>query len=157
MIKLKKDNVLREPLYDDKGNDTGFEFVFDMEDIELPLRIDQAYYEHRKNLQAIKNQLRIIDKKEDRKKDGVLTWKQREGLLAYKEYYEKDIKAMDMIIGEGKTKEFLKVVRRKPYYSMFDDICELLEPLMPKLKSITEDITDKIKEKYDTKEENTLE
>lgn len=157
MIKLKKDNVLREPLYDEKGELTSFEFVFDMEDIELPLRIDQAYYEHKKNLQSIKNQIRIIDKKEDRKNDGILTWKERQKLLAYKEYYERDIKAMDMIIGEGKTMEFLKAVRRKPYYSMFDDICDLLEPLMPKLKSITEDITEKIKEKYDKKEEDTLE
>lgn len=157
MIKLKKDNVLREQVYDVNGNEIGFEFVFDMEDIELPLRIDQAYYEHRKNLQSIKNQMRIIEKKEERKSDGILTWKQRQELLAYKEYYEKDIKAMDMIIGEGKTREFLKAVKRKPYYSMFDDICELLEPLMPKLKNITEDITQKIKDKYDKKEENTLE
>lgn len=157
MIKLKKDNVLREPLYDVEGNETGFEFVFDMEDIELPLRIDQAYFEHNKNLQYIKNQMRIIDKKEDRKSNGLLTWKERQKLLAYKEYYDKDIKAMDMIIGEGKTMEFLKTIKRKPYYSMFDDICDLLEPLMPKLKSITEDITEKIKEKYDKKEDNTLE
>ena len=137
MIKLKKDNVLREPLYDEEGNDTGFRFEFDMEDIELPLRIDQAYFEHNKNYRAIKNQLIIIGKKEDRKSDGLLTWKERQELLAYKEYFEKDIKAMDMILGEGKTMQLLKAMKRKPYYSMFDDICKLLEPLMPKLKNIT--------------------
>lgn len=157
MIKLKKDNVLREPLYDENGNITDFVFEFDMEDIELPLRINQSAYEHRKNLQYINNQFIIIDKKEDRKNEGWLTWKERQKLIAYKEFYDREIKAMDLILGEGKTTELLKAMKRKPYYSMFEDISDLLEPLMPKLKNITNDINNKIKEKYSKKEDNILE
>ena len=62
-----------------------------------------------------------------------------------------------MILGEGKTNEILKVMKRKPYYSMFEDIIGMLEPIMPKLKQNTDDIINKIKDKYTKKEENTLE
>jgi hypothetical protein len=157
MIQLKKNNILREPLYDEDGNITDFVFEFDMEDIEYPLKINQSFYEHKKNLQSSRDQFRIIDKKEDRKTSGLLTWKEQQKLNAYKEFYDKEIKAMDLILGEGKTEQFLKAIKRKPYYSMFEDISELIEPLLPKLQNITDDITAKIKEKYKTKEENILE
>lgn len=157
MIKLKKDNVLREPLFDEYGNRTDFVFEFDLEDIELPLRINQSAFEHKKNLQSLKNHMLIIDKKEDKKTGGLLTWKDQQKLNAYKDFYDKEIKAMDLILGDGKTNELLKAMRRKPYYSMFEDISDLIEPLLPKLQNITDDITSKIKEKYSKKEENILE
>ena len=157
MIQIKKNNVLKEPLYDENGNITDFVFEFDMEDIELPLRINQSAFEHKKNVQWIRNQMLIIEKKEDKETGGLLTWKEQQKLNAYKEFYDKEIEAMDMIIGEGKTRELLKVMKRKPYYSMFEDISELLEPLLPKLQNITNDITTKIKEKYSKKEDNVLE
>lgn len=157
MIQIKKNNVLKEPLYDEDGNITDFTFEFDMEDIELPLRINQSAFEHKKNVQWVNNQMIIIDKKEDRQTGGLLSWKEQQKLNAYKEFYEKEIKAMDLILGEGKTAQFLKAVKRKPYYSMFEDISELIEPLLPKLQNITNDITTKIKEKYSKKEDNVLE
>ena len=37
---------------------------------------------------------------------------------------------------------------RKPYYTMYDDINEYLEPILPKLKTSMDTIENKIKSKY---------
>ena len=66
-IQLKKDNILRIGIKDIEGNDTGEHLEFDMEDIELPLRLNECEARHRKNLEFLKMQFVIIDKKEDKK------------------------------------------------------------------------------------------
>ena len=64
--------------------------------------------------------------------------------------------ALDLFLGEGGTKKLLN--GRKPYYSMYDDISEILEPILPKLKLSADSIVKKIKEKYsNTKENDVLE
>ena len=86
-IQLKKDNILRIGIKDAQGNDTGHHLEIDMEDIEFPLRLNQAEAQHRKNIQDLKAQFIIIDKKEDKKGKYLLTWKQEEKLKALKEFY----------------------------------------------------------------------
>lgn len=155
-LQLKPNNIVKAIVKDVEGNETECEIAFDLEDIEMPLKISKCEYEHNKNEQWLRNQFIIIEKKQD-KQDGYLTYRERLKLEAYKEFYEKEIKALDLILGEGKTNEILKAMKRKPYYSMFDDINEMLEPILPKLKQTTDDITNKIKAKYTQKEEDTLE
>lgn len=157
-IQLKEDNVLKVKIKDRDGNDTGCELRFDLEDIEMPLKISKIEYEHNKNTEWLKNQFIIIDKKENPKKDGIITYKERLKIEAFKEFYKKEIDNLDLLLGEGKTMEILNAMKRKPYYSMFDDINELLEPLLPKMKVTSEQIINKIRNKYTNKEEeNTLE
>lgn len=155
-VQLKKDNILRIGIRDAQGNDTGHHLEFDMEDIEFPLRLNQAEAQHRRNVEDLKAQFIIIDKKEDKKGKYLLTWKQEEKLKALKEFYEKDIKAMELFLGEGMVGKLLN--GRKPYYEMYDDISEMLEPIMPMLKTRTDSIVDRIKDKYKSnKESNVLE
>lgn len=155
-VQLKKDNILRIGIRDAQGNDTGHHLEFDMEDIEFPLRLNQAEAQHRRNVEDLKAQFIIIDKKEDKKGKYLLTWKQEEKLKALKEFYEKDIKAMELFLGEGVVDKLLN--GRKPYYEMYDDISEMLEPIMPMLKTRTDSIVDRIKDKYKSnKESNVLE
>ena len=153
-IQLKKDNILRIGIKDAQGNDTGHHLEFDLEDIEFPLRLNQAEAQHRKNVQDLKAQFIIIDKKQDKKGKYLLTWKQEEKLKALKEFYNKDIKAIELFLGEGMVSKLLN--GRKPYYELFEDIEEMLEPVMPKLKANTEGIIDKIKGKYGNKKENDV-
>lgn len=153
-IQLKKDNILRIGIKDAQGNDTGHHLEFDMEDIELPLRLNQAEAQHRRNIEDLKAQFIIIDKKEDKKGKYLLTWKEEEKIKALKEFYEKDIKALELFLGEGMVSKLLN--GRNPYYTMYDDINEMLEPIMPKLKSSTESIADKIKRKYGNQKENDV-
>ena len=47
-VQLKEDNLLRVIIKDKNGNETNCELVFDIEDIEMPLKVSKSEYEHRK-------------------------------------------------------------------------------------------------------------
>jgi len=145
-IQLKKDNITRFGIKDAAGNDTGQFLEFDLEDIELPLKINESEAKHRSNISYVKSQFIIIDKKEDKKGKFLLTWKEEEKIKVLKDFYEKEMEALDLFLGEGGTKKLLN--GRKPYYEMYDDINDILEPILPKLQKTAEDIEDRIKQKY---------
>ena len=155
-IQLKDDNVLKVKVKDRDGNYTGCELRFDLEDIELPLKISKVEYEHRKNVEWLKNQFVIADKKSNPNKDGLISYTERLKIEAFKEFYTKEIENLDLLLGEGKTNQILDVMKRKPYYSMFDDINELLEPIIPKMQITSEKIIDKIKSKYSNEPESDV-
>ena len=156
-IQLKKDNILKIGIKDIEGNDTGEHLEFDMEDIELPLRLNECEARHRKNLEFLKMQFVIIDKKEDKKGKFILSWKEEEKLKILQEFYKREMEALDLFLGQNGTNKLLN--GRKPYYSMYEDINDMLVPILPKLKLKADDIANKIKEKYSNKatEKNVLE
>ena len=154
-VQLKKDNILRIGIKTADGVDTGNHLEFDMEDIELPLRLNQCELEHKKNLQSLQAQVIIIDKKQDKKGKQLLSWKEEEKIKAFNEFYKKEMKALDLFLGEGGTEKLLN--GRKPYYSMYEDISEILEPVLPLIKERTMNITDKIKQKYSNVDKDVIE
>lgn len=156
-IQLKKDNILKIGIKDSEGNDTGEHLEFDLEDINLALRLNECDERHRKNLEFLRNQFIIIDKKEDKKGKKILSWKEEEKLKVLKNFYKEEEKALDLFLGEGGTRKLLN--GREPYYSMYEDINEILEPIMPKLKLRADDIAKKIKDKYSNnkQDKNVLE
>jgi len=147
-IQLKKDDVLRIGIKDQEGNDTGKYLVFDLEDIELPLRISECQELHKKNMEYLKNQFYIIDKKEDHKGKKLLSWKEEEKYKVIQKVYIEEMKALDLFLGEGKTQMILDLMDRKPYMSMYNDISEMIEPILPLIKVNMEAIKNKIEEKY---------
>ena len=156
-IQLKKDNILKIGIKDSDGNDTGEHLEFDMEDINLALRLNECDEKHRKNLEFLRNQFIIIDKKEDKKGKKILSWKEEEKLKALKNFYAEEEKALDLFLGENGTKKLLN--GRNPYYSMYEDINDILKPILPKLKLRADDIAKKIKDKYsnvNNQEKNVL-
>lgn len=157
-IQFKRENVLKLKLKNEMGEDTGEYLEFDLEDIELPLRYQQALEEHKKNYNSLKNQLLIISKKEDHTGKKFLSSNQEASLIALSEFYKKEIKIMDLFLGEGKTQMILdKVMRRKPYLTMFNDIMESIEEVSDLFNLGYSSIEDKIKEKYSKVEDNILE
>ena len=157
-IQFKRENVLKLKLKNEIGEDTGEYLEFDLEDIELPLRYQQALEEHKKNYNSLKNQLLIISKKEDHTGKKFLSSNQEASIKALSEFYKKEIKIMDLFLGEGKTQMILdKVMRRKPYLTMFNDIMESIEEVSDLFNVGYSSIEDKIKEKYSKVEDNVLE
>lgn len=153
-IQLKKDNILRIGIKDQYGVETGEHLEFDLEDIELPLKYDKSIFEHRKNLEYLRNQDVIISKKQDKAGKGILSSNDREKINVLKEFFKREESALDLFIGEGGTKKLLN--GRRPYYSMYDEFSEVLEPIMPKLDLKMSDIEAKIKSKYSNKEEDNV-
>lgn len=157
VIQLKRDNILKIGINDADGKDTGEHLEFDLEDIELPLKLNECEAKHRKNLEYLKMQFVIIDKKEDKKGKYLLSWKEEEKLKVLKEFYKREMEALDLFLGKGGTEKLLN--GRKPYYSMYEDINDILEPILPKIQLKTDNIIDDIKKKYSNKqnEKNVLE
>lgn len=155
-IQLKKDNIFRVGIKDANGKSTGECLEFDLEDIELPLRLNQCKINHENNLNWIKNQEIIISKREDAPSKGIYTRNQEAILHARKEFFKKEEACLDLFLGKGSTRKLLN--GRNPFYGMFDEFSEILEPIMDKLNVKADDITSKIKEKYSPrKEDNILE
>lgn len=145
-IQLKKDNILRIGIKTFDGIATGEYLEFDLEDINLAFRLNECETKHRNNIKNLKYQYIIIDKKQDKKGKSLLSWKEEEKLKALKKFYEEEEKALDLFLGKNGTKKMLN--GRNPYYSMYEDISEILETILPKLKIRVDDITAKIEEKY---------
>lgn len=153
-IQLKKDNILRIGIKDANGVDTGEHLEFDIEDIELPLKLNECEAKHRKNAEFLRMQMIIIDKKEDKKGKFLLSWKEEEKMKLLKEYYKREMEALDLFLGKDGTKKLLN--GRNPYLSMYDDISEIIKPILPKLEIRTDDIINKIKNKYGKKEDSDV-
>lgn len=154
-IQLKKDNILKIGIKDSDGKDTGNFLEFDLEDIELGLKLNQCQKKHNENIQNVKRQFIIIDKKEDKKGKQLLSWKEEEKIKVLKQFYKDETDALDLFLGKNGTRKLLN--GRKPYWTMYDDINEMLKPILPKLKLSMDGVVDKIKKKYkETGKENTL-
>lgn len=154
-VQLKKDNIKRIGIKDAKGNDTGNYLEFDMEDVEYPLKLQECEELHKKNVSYVRNQFLIIDKKQDHKGRKILSSNQEEKIKILTEFYKREMNALDLFLGEGGTAKLLN--GRKPYYSMYDDISEIIKPILPLLKQTSENIADKIKQKYSAKKDDVLE
>lgn len=155
IIQLKKDNIMRVAIVDAEGNRTGEQLEFDLEDLELPFRLQECEKQHNKNVEDIKAKLLIIDKKQDHKGKGLLSKNEEAKLKAINEFYKKEQEALDLFLGEKGTEKMLN--GRNPYVGMFNDISESLEPVLKKLKLREEDILDTIRKKYSKKEEDVIE
>lgn len=154
-IKLKENNIIKIGIKTVDGKDTGEYLEFDMEDIEFPLKLQQCEEEHKKNISYIRNQFIIIDKKQDHKGKKLLSSNEEEKIKMLNEFYKKEMHSLDLFLGEGGTKKLLN--GRNPYYSMYDDISDIIKPILPLLQQSTENIKNKIMKKYSKESENYLE
>ena len=154
VIQLKKDNILRIGIKDADGNDTGEHLEFDLEDTGLLLRMNESDILHRKNVEYVKMQFAIIDKREDTKGKYLLSKNEEEKLRILNEFYKREMKALDLFLGKGGTRKILN--GRNPYYTMYDDIGEIIAPILPKLELRSESIRDKIISKYGVKQEENV-
>lgn len=154
-IKLKKRNTLKFGIQDEDGNikldENGHEvFIeFDLEDLEVPERYSKCVYLIEKAENTFKNKVVVINKKQDVKGKGLMTKNEELKMQALKEYYKNVEEAMDMFLGKGGTQ---KIFGDRRYFEMFDDLVEMLEPIMPKIQVTATDITSRIKEKYKKKD-----
>lgn len=156
-IQLKKDNIVRIGIKDQYGKDTGEHLEFDLEDVEMPLRYQECLELHKKNQKYVEHQFIIIDKKEDVKGKKLLSKNEEEKIKVLNEFYKREMQALDLFLGEGKTQTILNIMKRRPYINMVDDIVEAIKPILPILKKNSELSIQKIRDKYKIKEENVLE
>lgn len=160
-IKIKENkDIFRLGIIDEKGNivkdEKGEEVCleFDLADIELPLRYNRCINEVNNAKRKLKNQLVIIDKKQDHKGKQLLSANEEAKVKALQQFYKEMENAMDLFLGQGGTQKYLN--GRKPYWTMFEDLNEAIEPYMDKLQLTVKDMEKRIKDKYKVEESDVL-
>jgi hypothetical protein len=150
------EDIKRFYVYTKDGKKTGEHLDFDLEDIELIDRLDRIYNKILKNQQWIKNEMTVIDKKQDfKKKNSLMSNNEKLKYEAIKKYYNEQRNAFDLFLGENGVKKLL--YGRKFEWGTLNEISEIISnQIYPQLKISMKNITDKVKEKYKNKIENDV-
>ena len=154
-IQLKKDNVLRLGIKTSDGKDTGEVLEFDLEDIELPIKYQDLLEQEKKNRQNLKNQILIIEKRQDVKGKKLMSKNEEDKIKAMNEFYKKEEEILNGFLGERGVEKLLN--GRKLGWTSLDEIDEIISTqIAPHLKTNMESISDKIKKKYANKQEEEV-
>ena len=165
-ITLKQDDIYRVFIYtqeikDNQGNviieskPTGEYLEFDLEDIELPFKYQDALEKLKKSRQNLKNQFVIIDKKQDHKGKKLMSSNEEEKLKALNNFYKEQVEIYNIFLGENGVQKLLN--GRKLRWTTLTEIDELIEKqIAPKLNITIDSITKKIQSKYNIKKEDNV-
>ena len=148
-IQLPQDeNILRLWIRDNKGNETGEYLEFNLEDIELPLKYQTLIEEDKKARLDLKNQLTIIEKKQDHKGKKLFSANEEAKIKVLRDFFKKEESVYNMFLGERNSLSWtsLKVI---------DEIIE--KQIMPHLEVNADNIKKKIMEKYSNKRDDVIE
>lgn len=146
-IQLNKSDVLRLGIKTDEGVDTGNFLEFDLQDIELPLRYQELLEKDKKNKENLRNQMIIIDKREDVKGKKLLSKNEEDKIKAINDFFKKEIEVYNMFLGDNGVEKLLN--GRKFGWTTLQEIDDIIDKqIAPYLDMNMQSITDKIKEKY---------
>ena len=146
-IQLQKKNIKRFGIKNEQGEPTGDFIEFDLNDIELPLRYQELIEKNRKNHEWLRNQIVIIDKREDIKGKKAMSKNEEDKVRALNDFFKKEIEVYNMFLGENGVQKIL--CGRKIGFDIFDEIDDMITKIiMPKLKISMKDISTQVKEKY---------
>lgn len=155
-IQLQKDDVLKLRIVDSEGNDTGEHLEFNLSDIEIPLKYQELIEKDKKNKEHLRNQMLIIDKREDVKGKKLLSKNEEDKIKALNEFFIKEIEVYNMFLGARGVEKLLN--GRKFTWTTLSEIDEIIEKqISPYLDISMKTITDKVKEKYKQVEEKNEE
>ena len=146
-IKLNKSDVLTLKIQTEDGKDTGEFLEFDLCDIEMPLRYQELIEKDKKNKENLKNQMIIIDKREDVKGKKLLSKNEEDKIRALKDFFVKEVEVYNMFLGPKGVEKLLN--GRKFTWTTLQEIDEIIEKqIAPYLDENMKNITEKVKEKY---------
>lgn len=147
IIKLNKDEILRLEIVTSDGKKTGNYLEFNLEDIELPLKYQELLEKDEKNKKNLRNQLLIIEKRQDVKGKKLLSKNQEDEIKALNDFFKKEKEIYDLFLGKGGFDKLLN--GRAMTWTVFEEIDELIvNQILPHLDLSMTKIQDKVKEKY---------
>lgn len=149
-IQLSESDTLKLKIKDVNGNYTGEMLEFDLEDIELLLRYQEMIEKDKKNHEWLRNQMLIIDRRQDVKGKKLLTKNEEDKLKAVRDFFNREIECYNMFLGDRGVEKLLN--GRRIGWETLEEINTIIkEQITPKLDLKMENLTDKIKKKYSTK------
>ena len=146
-IKLNKDSILRLGIRTEDGKETGEILEFDLEDIEIPLKYQELLEKDKKNKEHLRNQMLIIDKRQDVKGKKLLSKNEEDKIRALNDFFKKEVEVYNIFLGERGVEKLLN--GRKLGWTTLQEIDEIIEKqIAPHIDISMKNITDKVKKKY---------
>lgn len=146
-IKLNESDILRLEIRTSDGESTGQYLEFDLEDIELLLKYQELVEKDKKNKEQLRNQILIIDKRQDVKGKKLLSKNEEDKIKSVNEFFKKEIEVYNMFLGENGVQKLLN--GRRMGWSTLEEIDEIIEKqIVPHFNLTMDKITDKVKKKY---------
>lgn len=146
-IKLNESDILRLEIRTSDGESTGQYLEFDLEDIELLLRYQELVEKDKKNKEWLRNQILIIDKRQDVKGKKLLSKNEEDKIKSVNEFFKREIEVYNMFLGENGVQKLLN--GRRMGWSTLEEIDEIIEKqIVPHFNLTMDKITDKVKKKY---------
>lgn len=146
-VQLNKNDILRLKIRTVDGKETGEVLEFDFEDIELPLKYQELIEKDKKNREKLKNQIYMIDKRQDVKGKKLLSKNQEDKIRALNEFFKNEVEVYNIFLGENGVQKLLN--GRKIGWTTLQEIDDIIEKqIAPHIKINISKINDKVKEKY---------
>lgn len=146
-IKLNKSDLLKLKIVTNEGEDTGEYLEFDLEDIGLLLRYQELLEKDKKNREHLKNELLIIDKRQDVKGKKLLSKNEEDKIRAINDFFKSETEVYNMFLGERGVEKLLN--GRKLGWTSLQEIDEIItKQITPYLDNNMNNIAEKIKKKY---------
>ena len=147
VIKLNESDVLTLKIETSDGKATGECLTFDLADIELPLKFQELIEKDKKNKENLRNQMLIIDKREDVKGKKLLSKNEEDKIRALNDFFVKEVEVYNMFLGPRGVEKLLN--GRKFTWTTLEEIDEIIEKqIAPHIEINMKSISDKIKNKY---------
>lgn len=147
IIQIKSNNVRRLKIIDIDGKDTGDYLEFQIDDIELPLKYQEITERLKKNKQWVKNQLIIINKRQDVKGKKLFSKNQEDTIKAMNDFFKKQEETYDLFLGKDGVKKLL--CGRKMTWETFNEIDDIIEKqIAPYIDQDVDNLVDRITKKY---------
>ena len=154
-IKLGENNVFRLKIETSDGKDTGEYLEFQLDDIELPLRYQELIEKDKKNKENLRNQMLIIDKREDVKGKKLLSKNEEDKIKALNDFFLKEVEVYNMFLGPRGVEKLLN--GRKFTWITLKEIDDIIEKqISPLLERNMKSIEENIKSKYGQKDKEVL-
>lgn len=147
-IQLEKSNILRLGIRTADGKETGEFLEFNLEDIELPLKYQEMIEKDKKNKEWIKNQLIIIEKRQDITGKKLLSKNEEDKIKALNEFFKKEIEIYNIFLGKNGVQKLLNG-QDLGWTSLMTIDRYIEKQILPYLDVDMDNIVKRIKEKYD--------
>lgn len=157
VIKLSKPNTLVLVIEDENGNKTGEKLTFNLNDIELPLKLQKLIDEEKKLRDWFNKEIVIINKRQDHKdKDKIYSKNEEDEIIAANKYIKDEAKLLEEFLGEGSVKKLLN--GRPLGWDTLHEIDQIVKTqLTPYFNQNALDFKKLIKEKYGAETNDVLE
>lgn len=139
-LQLEEDNILKVEIFTSDGKSTGEFLTFDLEDVDLMLRLQDMQEADKKNRQRFNKQLFIINKRQDVKGKKLLSKNEEDKLKALDEFLNKEVEIYNMFLGENGVQKLLNG-RALGWTSLKKIDKYIEEKLLPLLNAKMDDIT----------------